>query len=118
MSPGPEASSAQARGLLFACSQLEAGFLGDPILLQGVLQHRKAPVRHRQGGGGQQDCPSTSLQSRAGLGADSSRVLDLPQSSPWLLLLVQKVKRSPGRTRQITKVHGLYSVHAGTGARG
>lgn len=42
--PQPEASSAQARGLLLACSQLEAGFLRDPILLQGVLQQE-----HREG---------------------------------------------------------------------
>lgn len=65
--------------------------------------------------GGQQDCPSTRLQSGAGLGHDSRRVLDLPQSSPQLLFLVQKVKQSSGRTQQVTEVH---SVPSGTGVCG
>lgn len=52
VSPGPEASSAQARGLLLVRSQLEAGFLGDPVLLQGVLQpeHREGTSERRPAG--------------------------------------------------------------------
>lgn len=56
--------------LLLAACQLEAGFLRDAKLLQGVLQgeHREVMVRHGQGELGQ---PFSAAWYTAGLSADS-----------------------------------------------
>lgn len=56
--------------LLLAACQLEAGFLRDAKLLQGVLQgeHREVMVRHGQGELGQ---PFSAAWHTAGLSADS-----------------------------------------------